>query len=187
MKRKSTINNVRHNILSGLNTPMVPPIRLRLKKNLTLKQRVVLVDCAEKNEDLTLAELATFAKNEFKMTTRPSKSRIWKVLDERDSSPKLSELKKGQEERRSFVGPDIPELDKYLYNAVLEHQNNNVGISGPALKFLAQSYCKYNLHISESQMPSLSNGWFEGFKRRWGLHGYQIHGEVGSVVFPRFD
>jgi hypothetical protein len=38
------------------------------------------------------------------------------------------------------------------------------------------------LKHTEETMPSLSSGWFEGFKNWFNLHGYKIHGEAGSML-----
>jgi hypothetical protein len=103
-------------------------------------------------------------------------------LRNQDKIPEIGEIVGEELLRRSSVGARMPDLEKYLYDVVVEHQRGGVGISGPALTWLAKTYCNTELHIKDKDMPIFSSGWFTGFKKRFNLRGYKMHGEAASML-----
>jgi hypothetical protein len=127
-------------------------------------QKAEIIDYQSKTPDLKLLSIAKWSEDKFSLSSTLSKSCISKTLKSRDSIPPVNEIFGNQEDRRKLTPARLPKLEAYLYQVILDHQSNKVGISGPAIKWLAKCYCLTELKHTEETMPSLSSGWFEGFK-----------------------
>jgi hypothetical protein len=76
---------------------------------------------------------------------------------------------------------DWPELEGALYEWQQGMQKKRAVITGDILKEQAIKLWKSLPQYQDCQQPKFSNGWLDGFKKRFKIREYVQHGEAGSA------
>ena len=74
-----------------------------------------------------------------------------------------------------------PDLELSLFEWQQRMQNKEATITGDILKRMAEVFWKRLPQYADVEMPKFSNGWLEGFKKRYRIRKYVRHGDAGSV------
>ena len=87
---------------------------------------------------------------------------------------------------RSSIG-DWPDLEMALFEWQQRMEQKKAIITGEILKTKARQLWEALPQYNDVEMPKWSNGWLEGFKKRYKIKEYVQHGEAGSAATDDLD
>jgi hypothetical protein len=82
---------------------------------------------------------------------------------------------------------DWPDLEMALFEWQQRMEQKRAIITGEILKTKAGQLWEALPQYSDIEMPKWSNGWLEGFKKRYRIKEYVQHGEAGSAATDDLD
>ena len=88
--------------------------------------------------------------------------------------------------QRSSAG-EWPELEAALFEWQQRMQRRKAVITGDILKEQATKLWNALLQYQEKEQPKFSNGWLEGFQKRFNIKEYVTHGEAASAEINKPD
>jgi hypothetical protein len=91
-----------------------------------------------------------------------------------------------KEKSRSCIG-DWPDLEMALFEWQQRMEQKKAIITGEILKTKARQLWEALPQYNDIEMPKWSNGWLEGFKKRYRIKEYVQHGEAGSAATDDLD
>jgi hypothetical protein len=113
-----------------------------------------------------------------------SQGQISRILDTTyehlDGNLKRQEVQALKEKSRSSAG-DWPMLEAALYEWQQHMQTINATVTGDVLKRKAEELWNALPQFKDQEMLKWSNGWLDGFKKRYKIKQYVHHGEAGSA------
>lgn len=133
---------------------------------LTLKQKAEILEFLKKGSSVTcLAKKYNVAKSTICGINR-KREMILKCVNNTFSGPG---------KRKTLRTSELPKMEKALYRWFIRMRNKNWPVSALMLKEKAK---KLNLKFKESEGGfNASDGWLQGFKKRYGVRLLQISGE----------
>ena len=75
-----------------------------------------------------------------------------------------------------------PDLDMALFEWQQRMEQKKAIITGDTLKEKARQLWEALPQYNDVEMPKWSNGWLDGFKKRYKIKEYVQHGEAGSAA-----
>ena len=121
------------------------------------------------------AQLAEWAKSEFKLKKCPSQATICLTLKKRKTYESMELIELAAKRPRILKHP---QLDRAIANWIIECESRQAHISYEIIRCKALDFANL-LHIEPT--PKFSNGWLEKFVKRHGFLKFKSHGESGSV------
>jgi hypothetical protein len=113
-----------------------------------------------------------------------NQSQISKILgsnyDYLDGEHTRKDVREMKGKSRSSIG-DWPELEGALFEWQQCMEQKKAIITGEILKTKANQLWEALPQYDDVDMPKWSNGWLEGFKKRYKIKEYVQHGEAGSA------
>ena len=114
-----------------------------------------------------------------------NQSQVSKILGSQynylDDVHTKKDIKKLQGKIRSSGG-DWPDLDYALFEWQQHMEQKKAIITGEILKTKAKELWAALPQFDDIEEPKWSNGWLEGFKKRFNIKEYVQHGEAGSAA-----
>jgi hypothetical protein len=84
-------------------------------------------------------------------------------------------------------GGDWPDLDHALFEWQQRMEQKKAIITGEILKTKARELWAALPQFDDIEEPKWSNGWLEGFKKRFKIKEYVQHGEAGTAAIDNPD
>ena len=119
-----------------------------------------------------------------------SQSQVSKILgpsyDYLDGAHTKKDIQKMKGKIRSSRG-DWPDLDHALFEWQQRMEQKKAIITGEILKTKARELWAALPQFDDIEEPKWSNGWLEGFKKRFKIKEYVQHGEAGTAAIDNPD
>lgn len=140
-------------------------------------QKLALRQYRRNNPLLKLSELAAWFHSEYGRTVTVGQISSWlgPSYDRLDTSGDVrTDLKRKRPEK-------WPKLESALYTGVKWYEAKGGVITAKVIRMMAERLWKRIDEYKDMPLPSLSNGWIDGFKGRYGIKKRRRDGELGSV------
>jgi hypothetical protein len=155
-------------------TGTMRPVR-NLRLRMTIKQKRLIIDKAEKCPNMTQEALAEWARSEFKLRTAPHQATVSVILKK---AAKIKSEAYGDGSRRRILQVRSERLETRLGEWVQELEEMNVCLSRALIEIKAR---ELQGELCDAWDLSFSDGWMTAFMRRHGLRFRVLHGEAASV------
>lgn len=164
MERAST-----KRLLQECVSPSISPSAKRRRMELSLKQKIDLIQDAEKDPKLSKVELS----KQYGI----GRSTVIDILKKKDSYKEQYELNISGKRKRVEVNSKYSEINNLLHEWFQQARAKNVPLTGTILQDKALKIAK-ELKFTDFKA---SNGWFEGWKSRFSIGYFKVCGESASV------
>ena len=154
--------------MSALDLEMSSKKGKKGRRELTLKERVDVIEYSKKNPGLGSRNMASFFKC--------GKTQIQRILQKKDEIMAAYEANQSESRKRNHPS-QFDEIDEAVYQWYSLARQRQVPVTGPMLQEEA-------LKIAEAlgnEVFKASNGWLERFKCQHNLKQFVISGEAPSV------
>ena len=138
--------------------------------SLTKEEKLRVIHEHDRGDKKTQNELVAWITKTMKKNV--SRASVAKMIKNRD---KLDQMLNPESKRVSSV--DHPLHDKSLYEWILRHESLGI-LTDDIVKMKAKQFA-VKLEITDDF--TMSNGWLQKFKHRYGIKSWIKHGEKGSV------
>jgi hypothetical protein len=157
------------------------------RRALTDSDRLIIRKRNQTNPPIHQKDLAEWFRQETGHTI--NQSIISKVLSEKydylDSFEKKKDKQSLQQKKQS--SGDWPALEGALFEWQQRMEQKKAIITGDVLKEKAKQLWSALPQYSDIEEPKWSNGWLDGFKRRFKIKEYVQHGEASSAATGDLD
>nr|CCA20822.1 conserved hypothetical protein [Albugo laibachii Nc14] len=131
--------------------------------NLSYGQKKLICLKHEENPKIRQSDLSNWAREKFRLLRAPAQPTISHIL--RNKQKYLESKDLSIRRSRAVVNPD---LDKAIFEWVMKMRNNNIHVSGVAIKQQGHTLAEA-LRIPVAEIPNFSNGWLTSFQERHNL------------------
>ena len=151
------------------------------RNELTLKERVDLIDYQKKNPSTSsrkLAEISSTSSRKLAEIFKCGRTQVLQVLKKKDAILEQFESHAPGDRKRKR-GTQFEEINDAVFTWYSYTRQRNVPISGPMLQDEAMKIAE---KLSCSSQFKASNGWLQSFKKRHNLKQLTVSGEAADVA-----